>query len=192
MGTDRSIEFEGPCPCGQGTIRIDDCEVDHSWPTATPQWYESHLNCESCADRFSLERRGAKFVLVERSALREREQRMTVAREKSREILGDFEVKAAVSSFVDLLNTQKSVAAIFRLLKAAKLEYCSEATFRKHWREADAWVRSNVRPSALLEIYGVLELNIDRLTGLLEELKALELHAAEKPEAYGEPVYVLE
>lgn len=40
MGTDRSTEFEGPCRCGKGTLRIDDCEVDHGWSTATPQWYE--------------------------------------------------------------------------------------------------------------------------------------------------------
>lgn len=190
MGTDRSVEYQGPCLCGRGTFRIDDCEVDHAWPTATPQWYECRIECPACSERFSLQRKG-NLVLIEQSVLEERQCREQVARDKAAAILSDQEVRSVIGQFEALLGAQRSVAAIYRVLSGAGLEHCAEGTFRRHWQSPQAWTKNWAKPKSLLQIFGVVGTSTERLSAMLSELRALEEHASQPPEQYGEPVYVL-
>ena len=191
MGTDRSIEFQGPCLCGRGTFRIDDCEVDHSWPTATPQWYESQINCAECSERFSLQKRGNRFVLVENTILREREQRKQTVADRANSILSDENVRAAIHQFEGMLNAQRSVAAVYRKLNEAGLAHCTEGTFRRHWRNAHVWLEQHAKPNALVQIFEAINAPTNQLKSMLIELNALEEHASQLAEPYGEPVHVL-
>lgn len=189
MGTERSIEFEGPCLCGRGTFRIDDCQVDHSWPTARPQWYESKISCPDCEKKFTIEKRGGRFFLIERAALQNREDRQRAVANRVDEILADDEVVATLVQFESLLGAQRSVAAVYRLLRDADLESCAEGTFRKHWRGPREWVRQWARPRTLPQIYAAVGASRSRLDRMLSELATLEVHANEPIEPYGEPVY---
>ncbi len=191
MGTDRSIEYQGPCLCGKGTFRIDYCEVDHGWPTATPQWYETYIQCSACSKRFSLQRRDARFVLIERSLLREREQRSKVADSKATEILADSEVRTALKGFERLMSHQRSVAAVYRLLTSAGLEYCSVGTFRRHWAGAQDWIKKSAMPSSLVQIFKLVGMSTQRLKTMLAQLAALQELAQEPAEPHGKPVYLL-
>lgn len=191
MGTDRSIEYQGPCVCGHGTFRIDDCEVDHSWPTSNPQWYECRIDCPTCSERFSLQRKGNRFVLIEQSVLRDRQQRKQVAENRADAILLDQEVRSVIGQFEALLGTQRSVAAVYRVLSGAGLENCAEGTFRRHWQSPQAWTKNWATPKSLQQIFGVVGASTERLNVMLSELRALEEHASQPPEQYGEPVYVL-
>ena len=191
MGTDRSIEFKGPCLCGRGTFRIDDCEVDHAWPTATPQWYECHIECPACSEQFSLQRKGNRFVLIEQSVLQEQQCRVLVAKDKAAEILSDQEVRSVIGQFEALLDAQRSVAAIYRVLRDTGLEYCAEGTFRRHWQSSQIWTKNWAKPKSLLQIFGVVGASTERLSTMLSELRALEEYASQPPEQYGEPIYAL-
>ena len=191
MGTDRSIEYQGPCLCGCGTFRIDDCEVDHAWPTATPQWYECHIDCPTCSEQFAFQQKGNRFVLIEQSVLKERQCRDQVAKDKAAAILSDEEVRSVIKKFEVLLGAQSSVAAIYRVFSGAGLENCAEGTFRRHWQSPRDWTKSWAKPKSLPQIFGVVGTSTERLSDMLSELSALEKHASQPPEQYGEPVYVL-
>lgn len=191
MGTDRSAKFEGPCLCGRGLFRVDDCSVDHSWPTAVPQWYESRIDCPDCSARFSLQQRGRRFVLVERTALHERELRESAVRECESSILSSVEVRRVLGRFEEELGAQRSVAAIYRLLRNAGLESYSEGTFRRHWSTPAAWIQEKAHPKVLSQIFRVVGAQTDRLEIMLRQLHALEDLASQQPEPFGEPVYIL-
>lgn len=192
MGTDRTIEHQGPCLCGHGTFRIDDCEVDHAWPTATPQWYECHIECPTCSERFSFQQKGNRFVLIEQSVLQERQCRKQIAKDKAAAILADQEVRSVIGQFEALLGAQRSVAAIYRILSGAGLESGAEGTFRSHWESPQTWTKSWAKPKSLAQIFGVVGASTERLSTMLSELRALEEHASQPAEQHGETVYVLE
>ena len=191
MGTDRSTKFDGPCLCGRGTFHIDYCEVDHSWPTSNGQWYESYINCPDCSARFSLQERGNRFVLIEQAVLHERELRRQAASECATAILSDSEVRSVLGQFESMLGSQRSVAAIYRVLNGAGLEICTEGTFRRHWTNPATWIKRWARPNFLVQIFHVVGAPTERFEIMLSKLRALEQHAAQPAEPFGEPVHVL-
>lgn len=195
MGTERSIEYEGPCLCGKGFFRIDDCQVDHGWPTAMPQWYETRIDCPVCSEKFSIEERGARFVLIERSLLREHKQKHDQHQKKidtkKREIFTNAEVLMALNRVEELINKQKSVAAIYRLFKGANLVHCSIATFRKRWTNIHDWKNSYFEPKGLLKIFNLVDIPTDNLQIMLNDLERLKNLVINPPEIYGEPIYVV-
>ncbi len=83
------------------------------------------------------------------------------------------------------------VAAVYRLLSSAGLEHYSVGTFRRHWTGAKDWIKNCARPSTLVQMYELVGMSTQRLETMLGELSALEKHAAQPTEPYGEPVHVL-
>lgn len=192
MGTERSVEFEGPCLCGKGRFEIDDCAVDHGWPTSRPQWYEPRINCPACRERFDLQKRGKAFVLVEQVNLRERRAREEAVDRMAKRIMAHLEMEAVVAQLAAMLEAQPSVAAKFRLLRGAGLEDGTEGTFRRHWQGAGTWIRRTMRVALLERAFELVGASIEPIAPMLNELQQLEALAKEEPPAFGQPVHVLE
>jgi hypothetical protein len=191
MGTERSTEFEGKCICGHGSYRVDDCSVDHGWPTSTPQWYESRIDCPQCHTLYEIERRGKKFVLVERSKLNHREALRHEAYVRGEALMATPSVQSALHALEDLLKSQRSVAATCRLLKAAGLTDYSEATFRNHWSGPSDWVKGNIRDNQLPRVLPLVKMAPADVTQELSEIAALTKAANVSIEPYGPPIYDL-
>lgn len=191
MGTERSTEYEGKCVCGRGSYRVDDCSLDHGWPTSTPQWYETRIDCRHCNALYEIERRGKKFVLVERSKLKDREVLRHEAYVRGEALMASRSVQSALRAFESLLASQKSVAATCRLLKAARLTHYSEATFRNHWRNPAAWVKANIRADDLPRVFALLKVAPAELSQELSEIQSLAKAANVPIEPYGAPIYEL-
>ena len=98
MGTDRSTEFRGPCPCGSGSLVIDFCSPDHSWPVAIPYWYETRFDCAKCSRTYELQQRGRTFVLVERAKLAAQDLKVRELQEKSDSVMKSPEVEDAFTT----------------------------------------------------------------------------------------------
>lgn len=191
MGTDRSTEFETACRCGAGTFRIDDCSVDHAWPTAEPTWYESHVACEHCRQEYTIEQQRSVFVLVD-AAERERcQRRRDQVSTKKGQILAEPTVQAALAQLQIQLGAaaDKSVAAAYRYLDAVELVSCSLSTFRNHWRGVMNWIKNDVRVRDLPKVFAAVGHPDQQLTIWLQQLDALEA-AADVP-AHGPIVYRL-
>lgn len=191
MGTDRHTEFEGPCLCGKGIFQIDDCEVDHGWPTATPQWYEWRIDCRACAKKYQMEQRGKRFVLVEQSELKEIAEKKDQARRASVELMTLPEVVTTLETFAALLDGQSTMAAIHRLLTTDELEFSSVGTFRRGWSGSANWILKNVRPSNLLRIYQIVNSPRDGIQARLAELARLDSAASVSATPVGEPVHTV-
>lgn len=191
MGTERSTEYEGKCICGHGSYHVDDCSPDHGWPTSTPQWYESRIDCHHCHALYEIERRGKKFVLVERSKLKHREALRHEAYVRGEALMATPSVQSALSALESLLKSQRSVAATCRLLKAASLTDYSEATFRNHWSNPSTWVEGNIQAHVLPRVLALVKMAPVEVTQELSEIAALTKAANVPIEPYGSPIYEL-
>lgn len=179
MGTERSTEFETACRCGTGTFRIDDCSVDHAWPTAEPTWYEGHVTCAACSQEYTIEQQRKSFVLVD-AAERERcRRRREAVSTRAGQILTEPAVRAAFEALQAGLSTaaDKSVAAAYRYLDAAGLISCSVSTFRNHWRGVGHWIKNDVRVRDLPKVFAAVGHPVGELTTWLQQLDALQATA---------------
>nr|NJM02229.1 hypothetical protein [Desulfobacula sp.] len=191
MGTERFTEYEGKCICGHGIYHVDNCSPDHSWPTSTPQWYESQIDCRHCHALYEIERRGKKFVLVERSKLKHREALRHEAYVRSEALMAVPSVQSALSALENLLKSQRSVAATCRVLKADSLTHYSEAEFRKHWSSPSSWVKGNIRADELPRVLALVKMAPAEVIQELSEIAALTKAASVSIEPYGPPIYEL-
>ncbi len=53
MGTDR-YDIDHPCPCGVGTINVEQESPDHMWARPSQTTYTAKLNCDVCAETYSV------------------------------------------------------------------------------------------------------------------------------------------
>jgi hypothetical protein len=191
VGTDRDTVFEGVCRCGSGSIRINHCEVDHGWPTATPVWYESSIHCRQCSATYEIERRGREFLLLKKNDLADIERWKTAASTRAEEIRSEPLVHTALAQFADLLTRQPSKVAIHHLLRDAGWEYSSIGTFRKHWKNAEAWIAQNIKSRDLPKVFATVQAPTGMLTDWLAELTALDERGTQRATGDGEPVFRL-
>ena len=191
MGTERSIEYEGPCICGHGRYRIDECSPDFVWSTVNPPWYEPNIDCTRCRTLYKIERRGKQFVLVERSKLERRDGLRHEAYLRGDALMENPSVQAALSALETILKSQRSVAATCRLLKAAGLTRYSEATFRNHWSSPTAWIKVNIQADQLPSVLALVKMAPVEVSEELSKIAELTKAAAVPIESYGQPIYEL-
>ena|SRR3990172_2621386 len=189
MGTERDTLFEGPCNCGKGSLRVDHCSPDHGWPTSTPFWYETSINCRDCEKRFELQRQGKHFVFVEKSEIAKRTALGEEAYKRGQALLRTPSVKKLLSSFIDMLNHQKSMAAVHRILRDASLEYSSIGTFRKRWAGAESWVKSYLSANDLPKVMKLLHTTDKATLDEVKEIADLWKESQVPPPAFGKPVF---
>ena len=173
MATDREVEFKGPCKCGSGQFVVCYCTPGHSWPTSTPYWYECRITCHSCGRRYELTQRGRRFVLVEKSDLRIREEKREKAELLSSELMGSDPVRSLLERLTDTLEGQPSMAAIHRVLTGVSLEHSSIGTFRRHWVGAENWVQRNVSVHDLGKIMELLSRQDGTITSCVVQIDQL-------------------
>lgn len=189
MGTDRSNEFSGPCPCGQGTVEVDFCSPDHGWPTSTPFWREAVIQCSDCSKKYVVEDRDGSFVFVKRAEIDKREALSKKAYAIGSALLKGPKASRLIDLFIALLEKQPSMAAAHRLLTGAGLEHSSVATFRREWHGAKAWVNSHVSASDLAEVMGLLGVKDQEIQITLLQIEELMEAASVRAPAYGKPFY---
>jgi hypothetical protein len=191
VGTDRMEEFRGPCACGEGSYEIDFCSVDHGWPTATPFWYESRIDCKNCGKTYEIAHRGSKFMLVEKAAVAEREARGDEARKFAQAICNRKEVQDATATVEKMLASQRSVAAKWRLLEKARLSDCSEGTFRRNWRGDGDCAKGLVSVRSVEKLLILVGSDPSVLKADLSQLDKLQVSAREPVPAVGEPFHTI-
>ncbi|NWH05629.1 hypothetical protein [Desulfobacter latus] len=187
MGTDRELEYEGPCECGEGKYIIKFCEPDHGW--SNNFWYEYTIQCKRCAEKYELDQRGNKFYLVEKKELERKQKQLEKCQKKSHELMTTEKVKKILEKFITHLDALPSMAAIHRLLSYEKLECCSVATFRKRWNGGTTWVERNVNYFHLVAIMKILGITHNDIIEDINEIEELSKVAALPPKTIGKPVY---
>jgi hypothetical protein len=189
MGTYRNVEHTCACLCGLGTFQIDYCEVDHPWPTSTPEWYSPKINCNDCIEKYEIQERSKSFYVIEKVKIQQLELLGQQASTLEKELLASDEVAAIKEKLINYLNAQKSIAAIHRILSEAELVYSAIGTFRKRWSGPNEWLRSNLNAQSLITICRILSLPSDHIALRVEEIDQLREQAYAKPEPHGEAIY---
>ena len=189
MGTDRFLEYEGPCKCGKGSYKINSCTPDHGWPISNPFWYEAYIHCDNCKEKYNLIQQGRNFVLIELAELNERESHRKKAYDLANNLMKQEKTQLTLELLVSLLDSQPSMAAVHRKLRKFGLENSSIGTFRKFWSGGKDWVNRYI---SAYNIPKVLELLEKDDVEMLERIKQInDLHKeADKPlTPIGMPVY---
>jgi len=189
MGTERDTVYEGPCRCGKGKFRIDYCNPDHGWPTSTPFWYELFIKCQACDRIYQLQHQDNYIVVVEKAEIIKKKQLSTESDKRWKSLLDTSEVKEVVNDFILLIESQRSIAAIHRLLTSARIEYSSISTFRKNWRGSEDWVKHHLY---YFNFPNVMKLVGNNSSAILNEIKEIETFSKDSkkaPLSVGEPIY---
>lgn len=148
MGTDRDEIARGPCPCGKGTIRVDDCSPDHVWGGGS--WREAHLDCADCSQEYTFDMT-IPTKLVRKADLKKKEQLSKKWHDKLREIEASAEFKTIKSIVETNLAQCKSKAEQHRFLQHAGITQKSLATYRRSPRH-DMSALNASRAAAVLKI----------------------------------------
>lgn len=111
---DRSTIYQKPCPCGKGELIIILCEPDHPWATMSKS-YETLISCEICSSKYSLIEQENHFVLVKKSEVKRRELYYDEYNSRGNDLLNLPNVIKLKQELIGLIESQKSIAAIYRL-----------------------------------------------------------------------------
>jgi hypothetical protein len=189
MGTERDTVYEGPCRCGKGKFRIDCCNPDHGWPTSNPFWYELFIKCEACKQVYQLKHHENCIVLVEKAEIIKKKLLADESNKRWKLLRSTSEVNKILKDFILLIERQRSMAAIHRLLTGAGLEHCSISTFRKSWRDAQHWVNNHLYSSNLPNIMRLVGNNSSNILNEIGDIKALSKNSENMPPIVGDPIY---
>lgn len=172
MGTDRMEVHKGPCICGAGEVKINFCTPDHPWPTKS-KWFETSVSCKNCNDNYGLIEQNNRFVFVKKSDVKFREDLWSEYSSRSDKLLMWPQTEKILKRLELLLDNQPSMAACHRLLSVYRLYNGSVSTFRKKWNGAAEWIRSNVRVYNLESVMRLLEIEDNKISQELSDLKIL-------------------
>src|SRR3972149_2483082 len=189
MGTERDTVYEDTCRCGKGKFRIDFCNPDHGWPTSTPFWYELFINCKSCNQVYELQQHGNHIVVVEKIEIEKKKRLTNESHRRWKLLLNTSEVKKILKDFILLIDSQRSMAAIHRLLTGAGIEHSSVATFRKRWRSAQDWVDHHIYYFNLPDIMKLVGNNSNEILNEVRAIKKLSKDSESLPPFVGKPIY---
>lgn len=191
MGTDRSRVYSGSCECGVGREEIDFCTPDHGWPVSVSQWYEAAVVCPKCSKKYEIQKLGKGFYRVSITEIATKVDQKNKAFEIEKTIREKAQEKGIKKGLIDLLSSQPSIAATYRLLSQVGLEHYALGTFRKHWSGAKSWVDENCRGHNIIQIMSILGMKDQELTDLNAQFESLLAEARKDPTPTGDPVYIL-
>lgn len=192
MGTERSTEYSCPCYCGEGIFEIECCEVDHGWPTSTPNWLSGRIECIDCANRFELRESAKSFYLIEKTEL----ERLNEISKKIEQCEKEFfllpGVREVLNRFASCISSKKTLAAMHRFLSEYQFESVSLAMFRKRWSGAELWVGSHIRSNNFLNVCRALALDLGCAEKeKLSEILGFKTEVAAGPKFFGEAIYTV-
>jgi hypothetical protein len=178
VGTDVSEIARQSCPCGGGEIVVYLETPDHGWSSGQWQRQWGEIRCGACANEFVVQTSG-RIKLVRRSDLEAQRQK---AEKWTTECDLVLQSEGAVSLFKRLiarLQSEPSIASVWRLLSEHQLTRYSESAFRKHWRGAEDWVTENKSIFLLERILASMQ---EPDAGLMAEVQRLNHLASAKNE----------
>jgi hypothetical protein len=184
-------EFTGPCPCGKGKLEIERCTPDHGYSVSVPLWYETSVQCAVCRTTYDLERFGKAFNLVAKAELAQIEAKRKETTKVATKLAEDAKAKGVMSDLAKLLDSQKSVAAVYRIAAQAGLAYCALPSFRKSWTEGAALIGALGSGYKVGEMLKVLQIDDAELQSAVEHLEILLAEGRAKPTPIQPPVYTL-
>ena len=190
MGTDRSLSYRGPCPCGSGEVEVEFCTPDHPWPTKS-KWFENNITCEKCEAKYAFVEQNNRYGLVDKREIREGKKRYEAHNAAKADLLGSPQAREVVSKFIILLDGQRSMAACHRLLSSHHLVYESYGTFIRRWKGAEAWVKSNINmhPEHLVTLSEIIGVKDDYISATVSELKRLWGESQRPLPFHGDPLF---
>lgn len=196
MATDDcSVIAEKPCPCGKGTVEVLNCIPDHPWARASQRFLKSKLDCDECTKIYVIDDRSGfdlgPVVIVERASVEAREKLLTKWHKTRKEIWASPKAEALIQNFIDLLNAQPSMVAMYRILTAHEFYLSSLPNFRQSVQGPGGIanvVRSNFDASGLPQMMAALETSDSELEKLVEGLNDIWDAAHAPLPIIGEPI----
>jgi hypothetical protein len=171
MATDDCFEIgRGPCPCGKGIITVEKCIPDHPWAKESQASYTPALACEVCKRKYAFF--GRQLVL--RSDLEQHREAEKNWHRKLREIEASQDFKDLAKKIDIRLAAERSDAARYRLLTAARLATgLSLQRFRRSGYQLSA-----LHAKAALDL---LQIQMQRLLAMADEADELADQMHRKP-----------
>lgn len=131
MGTDYD-EFRKPCPCGQGTIRIERSSPDHPWVSAYNVHWSAGIECPTCQQTYTIDGTDQAMRIVRRADVAAVTAQRSAYDAASRQFMASATVVAIKRDFAVFLDDMASVAAVHRHLEANGMAGYAIGTFRKN------------------------------------------------------------
>lgn len=165
MGTD-TFTTSLPCLCGRGQITKTTSTPDHAWVSTYNVHHSYEINCVECS---------REYVVRDNHVVRRVDQAAHDAAKEAywtghKAFSTRPEVATVKSEFAKLLETQRSVAAIYRLLKANGFTSYSDSGFRRNWTTAADWIELNFMPRWLPKMLALLQRDLTQFDSQLSEL----------------------
>jgi hypothetical protein len=171
MSIDRDEVYRRQCLCGRGEVVITFCSPDHPWTTRSIS-FETEILCENCGLKYELIEQNDKYYFVEKNEVENRNALRAEYQQRCDNLLKLPQTIAALKEFGEFLESQPSVAVRHRLLKKADFINETYNTFRRHWVNANDWIRYHVRANHIVAILNILAKNEPNISA--------EVHALEK------------
>lgn len=173
MGTDRTEEARGPCPCGQGEVVVERCTADHPFASAD-HWWQSRIDCPNCAKGYEVEDDdpGQAPKLVLKTEVAKRQSWTQAWHQQRKTIMGLPAVHLLLKQLASRLDQEKSLAAKYRLLAQHHLASSALATFRKRFTDSSSYAH-NLSPTELPGVMDLLGVSDPAITAALQKLQQL-------------------
>jgi hypothetical protein len=150
MGTERWVCETGPCPCGQGTIEIEQVAPDHGWAQTID--YHPSLRCDACSKDYGF----AGMTLVRKAdadAYHVAFRAYYEAKAETDRLPILDEMRRLLAPVLEAMPTK---VARHRWLREHGIESQTYGTFIKHWDNAERWVQSGVNRYNMLAVAAAL------------------------------------
>jgi hypothetical protein len=130
MGTD-CVSEQSPCPCGKGTIDVEQSSPDHPWVRASQVRYSASLNCDDCSDEYTVVQNsnGLPYLAYKVDLLAKSSASATL-REAEKEFADSEIAQRLIPKIIERIDSQTSVTARHRVLEAIHLGPPSISSYR--------------------------------------------------------------
>jgi hypothetical protein len=174
MGTERTVCHRQPCKCGKGEFVVELLEPYHPYARPSQRQWEPSIQCPKCSKTFSLIEQNREIILVYNSELEEKKRYRDQYVEQSNALMQIGRVRSYLQQFEQLLSSQRSVAAVYRLLLANQFVDKSEGAFRREFSIGPSkWIEWHIQADDLPKILKVLGKPDDRLFEEVAQIRKL-------------------
>ena len=181
MGTDRVQIYLGPCLCGAGKFRVDECSPDHPWAKPGQEWLEADIECASCAKKYSISPGPHSLsvflkedVEADRKVAEIRTQAWHAKAAEVREYIEQRCYDQMISNWLESLPSKAAIhRAVLPILGMGRVG--TYQTFLKHLRrDVKGWVKREFDATAVAAALGVMGSPSDpKLVDLNREVEQL-------------------
>src|SRR3954453_8150710 len=118
MGTDHVSE-QSSCPCGKGTVDVEQSSPDHPWVLASQIHYSASLSCADCSNEYAVVQNPSGLPhLAYRVDLLAKSSASATLRAAEKEFADSEIAQRLIAKIIERIDSQTSVTARHRVLKA--------------------------------------------------------------------------